>query len=198
MLGPLEDRDPARIGTQMLQPQTHPRPRRFQRKLLRPFQNHHRWRSENILKTQSLKIMKTLNPVQIPVIDLRRPAINVNQSKRRTRNLVRARGTKSRNNPLSQSSLPAPKLPGQQHQQRRFQSRRKFPAPPDRLFRRPRNDFFTHAAATPAKVPVAQRAPPQPLRWPTNLTGRFPPPPGPPPPRANKRPAPEPAANRRS
>src|ERR1700720_2340989 len=146
----------------MLQPHPNLRPRRLQGKLLRPFQNHHRRRSKNVLQPQSLKIMKTLNPVKIPVINLRRPTINVNERKSRASNLVFGRRAKSSDNPLSQRGLPASKLAGQQHQNGRLQSFREFPTPSDRLFRRSRNHLFTHAAAAPAKVSAAPPAPREP------------------------------------
>src|ERR1700723_2421540 len=117
------------------------------------------------------------------------------QRERRTRHTPLVPRPQPRHNPLRQRRLPAPQTARQEHQQRRLQPAGKFPAPRDRLFRRPRHHalglahspLFTHGDADAAKIPSSSVAAPAPRRSPSSPTS---PPiliPYPPPPRANTR-----------
>ncbi len=76
----LADENPSRISALVFQPDSHLRPRRLQRKTLRPFQNHDRRFGKHIFQAQRLKIVEAFDAVQIGVVNLRGFSVHMNEA----------------------------------------------------------------------------------------------------------------------
>src|SRR5712672_1433009 len=99
--------------------------------------------------------------------------VDMNQGKCGAGNVVFARGPEPRDNTFCKCGLAGSKISSQKHQHRRLEPFREFPAPLGCLFGGVRDDFFTHALATPEEAGGAREERRRKLPWRAGPTHQY-------------------------
>src|SRR5882724_5130563 len=99
--------------------------------------------------------------------------VDMNQGKCGAGNFVFARGPEPRDNAFGERGLAGPKISGQKHQHRGLEPFGEFPAPLGCLFGGVRDDFVTHALATPEEAGGAREERRRRLPWRADPTRQY-------------------------
>src|SRR5260370_24760858 len=114
----------------MLKPDANFRPRRWQRKPLRPFENYDGRLREEVLHAQRFEIVKALYAVQVAVKNRLGFTVGVKQREGRAGDIFFAGCAECAYDTLGQRSFSASQVAGTKYQRRRFPPRTTFPPPP--------------------------------------------------------------------
>src|ERR1700676_594071 len=88
-------------------------PRRGQREAFGPFEDYHRWTSEQVFETEGFEIVERFDAVQVAVVNLVGVSIDMIQSKGWAGDLVFLGGAQPSDDAFGQSSFSAAEVAGQ-------------------------------------------------------------------------------------
>ena len=145
----LKDGDAAGIAAQVLQAKANLWPRGWQREAFGPLQDGYRGGRKHVLEAKGLKIVETLDSVEVSMINLGGFAIDVDEGEGRAGDVVFASSAEAGDQSFGEGGFAAAEVAGEQNEGGGTEAFGEFPSPVGGFLGGMGDEFFSHAGGAP-------------------------------------------------